>query len=262
MGLCDESGFFDFRNSCVRASWSAIFPAAFVFALCLTAIPTPIPLRKITRIIKAPFHSFLTLTEAEALDQQSFPGEELEDTRDATSAPFWRTLVLSWIGLFQTLVWLAVGCFSFVGQPDNLWGGLRPILVAFAWLYATIRPMARPAVTAPYDLFYLYLLNFIGAILLVGGVIFDHRVIGIPFPPNLIMSALIANLVAITVLLAVVLSMPLAIPSRRVKKEDIVGPVFSFLICVGISCLFRACLCRRKITRLYSDGYHSPGCTL
>lgn len=142
---------------------------------------------------------------------------------DATSPSFWRTLVLGWIGLLETLVWLAVGCYNFVSMPDNVWGGIRPILVASAWLYATIRPIARPVVTAPYDLFYLYLLNLIGAILLVGGIIFDHQVIGIPLPPIISMLALIANIAALSVLLAVVLAVPLAIPSKRVKKEDIVS---------------------------------------
>lgn len=223
MGICDDSGFFDFSDSCVRASWSAIFPAALVFALCLTTIPTPEPLQNITRLIKAPFQPFLTLPEAEALDEQEFLGDELDDIElgDATPPPFWRTLVFGWIGLVEALVWLAVGFYNFVSMPDNPWGGIRPILVAFAWLYATIRPIARPVVTAPYDLLYLYFIDLAGAILLVGGVIFDHHVVGVPLPP-IIVSALIANLVAILVLLAVVLTTPLAIPNKRIKKEDIV----------------------------------------
>lgn len=74
MSLCGELEVFDLGNDCVRASWSAIFLAAFVLALCLTAIPITNPLRKITRLIKLPFHPFLTLSEAESLDQQQSPG--------------------------------------------------------------------------------------------------------------------------------------------------------------------------------------------
>jgi hypothetical protein len=46
MGICGEYDFLDFQISCIRESWSAILPAAFVFVLSFTYIPLPQTVRR------------------------------------------------------------------------------------------------------------------------------------------------------------------------------------------------------------------------
>jgi hypothetical protein len=77
----------------------------------------------------------------------------------------------------------------------------------------------------PYDLFVVYCAHLVMGILLLGGELFDYGVVG-STPPMLVTLALSANLAAVLGLLVVLGSMPLAVPSNRVKKEDIVSFVF------------------------------------
>jgi len=231
MGFCGESGAFEFSNACIRGSWSALLPAAFVFTLCLFSLPFPGPKPKIFSIIKAPFETYLPLHEAEALDVIAAAGDKVTGDEDVSAAgvevpdlvPLWRTLVFGFLGLSETLCWLGDASFRFINDPTDVWGGLRPILVAISWLYATIRPLIWPSASPPYDLFSIYVVHLIGGILQFGGILFDHNVVGVPLPPTVVVMGLVANLVVIVVLLAAVVTMPLAIPSKRVKKEDIVS---------------------------------------
>lgn len=223
--LCRDSRLFDFHNPCVRDSWSALVPALFALVLCLSFLPIPRPARRIVDFVKVPFKSFLTIDEAEALDQKiavgdTAFGDEDSDQKTFASTSLVRTLVLASASLVEALVWLALGCFRLIAISDNVWAGFRPILVASSWIYAAIRPIASPPKTAPYDLFFLYLLHLFGGILLLGGVFFDGGSLSVA--PIL---ALVANLAMIVGLLAVVLAMPLAVPSKRVKKDDIVSPL-------------------------------------
>ncbi|KAF5378205.1 hypothetical protein D9615_007536 [Tricholomella constricta] len=66
--LCSDSGPFDFRDPCVRSSWSVLLPALLVFALCLFSLPLPTQLQHLFAILARPFRTYLTLDEAETLD--------------------------------------------------------------------------------------------------------------------------------------------------------------------------------------------------
>src|SRR6185369_9437795 len=67
--LCHGAGFFDFRDLCVRASWSVLLPGLFALALVLFSIPVPLRIRVALPVsFSALFQQFLTLQEAEALD--------------------------------------------------------------------------------------------------------------------------------------------------------------------------------------------------
>ncbi|KAF9459383.1 multidrug resistance-associated ABC transporter [Collybia nuda] len=227
--LCSDSGPFDFRDPCVRSSWSAIIPATFVVLLCFFSLPVPRPLRKLFGIIKSPFEQYLTLHEAEALDLDSSAEDKVVADEDVgvtrievpNVVPLWRAVVFAFLGLLETLCWMSYGSFRFINDSNNVWGGLQAFLIAGAWLYTVLRPIVRPTATPPFDLFAVYCVQLMAGVLLVGGFLFDYSVAGVPLPPTIVIFALSANLVILAALLMVVLNMPLAIPSNRVKKEDI-----------------------------------------
>ncbi|KII83760.1 hypothetical protein PLICRDRAFT_119100 [Plicaturopsis crispa FD-325 SS-3] len=208
----------DFQDAQVRAVWAAVVPAVLVSLFCLASVPIPLPQAVRTAIdaLKAPFRSFLTLQEAEALDADTIdakPGPPVETT------PLWRAVVLSGIALFEVLVWVAIGCFSF-STNENVWSGVLDILIAISWLYAAARPIVRPVPTPPYDLLVLYLVHVVGGALILGGALFDHQ-LGVPMPSTARVVGMTLNLLAVLAVLGVVLAMPLAIPSAKVAPEAI-----------------------------------------
>jgi hypothetical protein len=203
----------------------------------------------------------LPLYEAEALDASAAAGDKVFEDEDAYVTdvevpawiPLWRMLVFVFLGLSETLFWLSDASFRFINDPTDVWGGFCPILIAISWLYATIRPVIWPTVTPPYDLFSIYIVHLIAAILQFGGVLFDHSVVGAPLPPTVVIVGLVANLMAVVVLLTVIVTMPLAIPSKRVKKEDIVS-CFLPLEWLVIHVSFRVNPFLQKTTQHCGDG--------
>ncbi|PFH45643.1 hypothetical protein AMATHDRAFT_44023 [Amanita thiersii Skay4041] len=221
MGICNSANPLDFQDSCVRAFWGSFLPSVFVFTLCLTAIPLPKSARRITAYLKARFRPFLTLADAEALDAHTdgvgTPGQSTGNV----VAPLKRTALFVFIGLAETLCWLSIGSYNLVTNAEWAWAESFPFLMAFSWLFAVCRPIVRPVVIVPLDMFYLYLLLFSAAILQLGGVVYDYTVLGVPLQFTLVTVALSTNLVVITGLLGVVLALPFAVPSKMIKKEDI-----------------------------------------
>ena len=227
--LCDDYGPFDFRNSCVRLSWTALFSAGLVLLLLVASAPVPERVKPWLEVIKSPFKTYITLAEAEALDARAAGDEkdvELEELNSSDNSsvavPLWRSLVLSWLGLVQTLVWLAVGSYTLVVEPSHGWVTLCLVLISLSWLYATVRPIFHPMATPPMDLFSLYCIHLVAGTLLFGGAFYERDVAGAPLPSSIAVAGLILNLIAVLVLIAVVLRMPMGIPSHRVRKEDIV----------------------------------------
>ncbi|KAI0705448.1 multidrug resistance-associated ABC transporter [Earliella scabrosa] len=215
MQVCAGTSLTTLSDACVRGFWAAIIPTAFVAVVLLTSIP---PVRALLTVAKGPFSNFLPLHEAEAL----ITGEEdIEEGEEGPVVPLWRTLVLSSVSLVETLLWLCVGCYSLIVDPENIWFGVRDFLVAATWFYATLRPILWPTATAPFDLFSLYSLHLTLAIVTFIGHIYDRYVFGIPMPTSLRLAVYIVNLLAISGLFTLVMNMPLAIPSRRVKKDEI-----------------------------------------
>ncbi|KAF5353364.1 hypothetical protein D9756_007860 [Leucocoprinus leucothites] len=227
MSLCGDKSPFDFEDSCVRASWSALVPGIFVFALCVFSIPIPSAVRRLFEPVTRLLRTYLTLPEAEALNEQGLhgekaAGEELGASEHASqSAPLWRTLLFVFVGVLETLLWLGHGSYLIYDDAINWWKGARALIYSFAWLYTVIRPVARPSATLPFDTFTVYLLLLAAGILELGGYLYDHGVYGVPLPSRYILTAITTNLVATTALLAVIAGIPFAIPSDRVKKEDI-----------------------------------------
>ncbi|KAF9490898.1 multidrug resistance-associated ABC transporter [Pleurotus eryngii] len=229
MRLCDDAGPFDLKSICARNSWSSLIPAAFVLAICVSSIPKPRPIRRLFATISKPFKTFITLEEAEALTNDNMSQEkgleqERDDGNDAegdTGPPMRRTILMVFVGLVQSLFWMGEGSFLIVGDIQRPWAGISALLRASTWLYATVRPVSHPSRTAPYDLFALYFMHFVMGCLTTGGVIYDHAVLGISWPSTWVLVGMGANLASILMLLGVVCSMPVGVPSKRVKKEDI-----------------------------------------
>lgn len=216
MTLCNGTRLDTLSDACVRGFWSAVIPTVFLSLVLLTTIP---PVHAFLRVAQKPLQDFLSLQEAEAL----IVGEEhLEEEEDA-KVPLWRTLVLSSVSLAETLLWLGVGCYSLIVNPEDIWSGVRDFLISVTWFYATLRPIVWPTPTAPADLLSLFSVHLIFGLVTFLGHIYDRYVYEIPLPTPLRSTVYIINLLAVSVLLTLVLNMPLGIPSNRVNKEEIVS---------------------------------------
>ena len=182
MHLCGDSGLFDFAEACVRKSWAAAVPALFVFILCVFSVPIPSPVRKLGSGIPNPFEPFMTLHEAEALDASSDDKASVAADADGRAevlvkhdVPLWRTLLLSWLALLQVLVWLAVGAYSLATDGAHLGTGVCYVAISASWVYAVCKPVFWPKQTAHLDLFIVYAAHFVFGVLMLGGVIFEHK---------------------------------------------------------------------------------------
>ena len=220
---------------CARSFWGAVIPAAFVFVLCVVVVPVPAQLSNLVCRIKRQFLPFLTLQEAEALDaaaaaesNAAFGDAGQDGPRDALvkqveSGHLWKSLLLSWIALIETLVWFGIASFALIQDEWEPVYVASPFVLALTWLFATVRPIVRPMPTPPFDLFTLYLIYTVFELVSLGAFAYDHHAHGIPFPPPLALAAHILNLCALLILVAIVLSMPLAVPSNRVEEANIVS---------------------------------------
>jgi hypothetical protein len=166
--------------------------------------------------------TYLTLHEVEGADFQSSGGED-EPIEVPRGVALWRARLFTVAGLLQTLAWIAAAGFhSLTADTVDAWTFTQCLLMAFSWLYTAVRPIVSPPVTAPYDLFSVYVLHVVGGALLLGGHLFDHAVAAVPLPSTLVLIGFSANLVVVFTLLYVTVQMPMNLPSPHVKKEDIV----------------------------------------
>lgn len=218
MAVCRGERLTDLSGACVRDFWAAVIPLALTGIVLLSSVP---PFSILLRIVHKPFKNFLTVHEAEALMYED--KNEGEDQSEDPSIPLWRTLLLSTVSLVETLLWVGVGCYSLIVNPQDTWAGLRDFLVAVTWLYASLRPIIWPTPTAPFDLFCLYAAHFGFGVVTFFGRVYDQYVLGLPMPGPIRSSVYIINIVAVAGLLLLVMNMPLGVPSKRVKKEDIVS---------------------------------------
>lgn len=267
--LCSGSGSFDFGDSCVRACWNGLPPGILVFAIVFFSIPPVPPIRKLLEFVKAPFQQFLTLQEAEALDSTELRGDKV--AADATLVPEIMTKptnhptllpqIFALIGIAQTLSWLSFAVYRFIiPHSATVYPSVLPFLVGLAWLYTVFRAIPRPFHTPAYDLFTLYCIFFFGAILQLGGLMYDHHVVSSSWPAAWPVVALAANLAAVLMVLGMLLGMPIGIPSDRVEMAEIVSLFCSrCLPWLSTSSVPRDNPSLRKITRRFSDGFRAIG---
>jgi len=113
--------------------------------------------------------------------------------------------------------------YAFLAPDISLTAASFPFLVAIVWLYSVVRAVFRLSPTPPYDLFACYLLLLIGAVLQLGGVLYDRVVGAAPWPGVVVLAVLMANLGGVVLVLGVLLGMPVGVPSERVNIEEIVS---------------------------------------
>ncbi|KAI0372366.1 multidrug resistance-associated ABC transporter [Pilatotrama ljubarskyi] len=214
MAICDGQSLSSLADACVRGFWAAILPFAFVGLVLVSLIP---PVRALFRMLKKPFTNFLPLHEAEAL----LSGEDQVEEEEENVVPLWRTLVLSTVSLIESVLWVGVGCYGLIVNPEETWNGLADFLVAATWFYAALRPIIRPTATVPYDLLVLFGLHLVFGIVTFLGHLYDRYVYAAPLPSPLLMTVYIVNLAAVAGVFTMIMNMPLAIPSKRIKKEEI-----------------------------------------
>ncbi|KAI0634381.1 hypothetical protein C8Q77DRAFT_1056057 [Trametes polyzona] len=192
-----------------RSFWAAIIPFGYV-VIYLATLPL---IRKVQNVL--PSYWFF-LEEAESLVADgSHVGAE------TTDVPLRRTLLLSAVSLIECAVWVSLACYVLVANPDDeVLLGVCDSLVAVTWLYAGLRAVLRPPTLLPYDLLVLFSLHLILSTVVLVGLVYDLYVFELPISPLLLL-ARVTNVAVITVLLGVVLSFPLALPSTRIRKEDI-----------------------------------------
>jgi hypothetical protein len=165
---------------------------------------------------------FLTVQEAEALCVDETI--RCDDERDVVVEHFsrWHTMVFVAIGLLECLSWTIFGAFQLYEGSTTVWAGVIPFLVSISWFYSAVRPIVRPVITSPYDLFVFYGILFCAAVLRSCGILYDQIFLGVPPPTSFTFMALIADLVCAFVGLATTLAMPLGIPGPTVDKNEIV----------------------------------------
>ncbi|EGO28860.1 hypothetical protein SERLADRAFT_434751 [Serpula lacrymans var. lacrymans S7.9] len=227
--LCADYGPFDFRDACVRRYWSSLVPVALVLLFCVLSLPSPAWTQGFFKVAKIPRRRFITIDEAEALELDGssvtnrLPGR-VDDfgegsIRGRTYFSRRRNLYLSWIALLETFAWSAVGIMPFSLRRAE--STSPPVLIAITWFYASLRPIIWPSITPPFDLFSLYITHLMSGILLLGGVLYEAYVWDIALPSGYVIASMVANIVTVAIALVIVLGMPLAIPSTRIRKEDI-----------------------------------------
>ncbi|EIN03587.1 multidrug resistance-associated ABC transporter [Punctularia strigosozonata HHB-11173 SS5] len=219
--VCSGTRLLDFGSACVRDFWTALVPAVLVALLCIASIPLPSRTKGVIDFVKAPFRTYLTLEEAEAIDAEVSGENGTSAETQKPRTPLWRTLLLSWTALLLALAWLGVGSFRLFTQgSQNALHGVVAVVVALSWIYAAAKPALNPKPTPHYGLFALYIVFFISTVFVLGGYVYDDKVEGVPLPVTSVVVESI-NLALILLLLIVQLKTPLAIPSSRVKPEDI-----------------------------------------
>lgn len=187
---------------CVRSFCSTVLPAALVVLLTLYRVPLPLQLAKPSAsshrrslrssLSKRPKLSMPARTRTKTtpltrpqmpLEPQAFRYVERSSSSGSHSRKH------------------SYGSPSQPSPPSFPHFALLALLTSLSWLYATIRPIAIPSATLPFDLLALYVVHFVVLVLKVGGAVDDVNVLGIRGPNGLVVLGWGADAVALGVLL-------------------------------------------------------------
>ncbi|KAH9476582.1 ABC transporter 7 [Psilocybe cubensis] len=230
MSICNNRSVFEFNDPCIRASWSALLPFGLVGLLCLSKLPKPRPVQRLCRFLQSPLHNFLTLREAEALDNKSAIGRAFEnDNIEELPKSHVRRhhVAFAFIGAAEGLCWIVSGSFQLYDSHNNV-DGILCYALAFSWIYTAIRPLVpSTSKSAPYDVVVIYLLFFVGAIVDIGGIIYDYAVLLSPLPSQLSLLLRSVNLLAIVSSLIIIFNIPSELPSAKVDPQEIANEFIS-----------------------------------
>ena len=265
---------FNFSDPCVRQAWSSFLPLILVFLICLVNILIKVPMP--VRLNQSGFNPFLNLNDAIALDavaeksRRAAGGESLLDDEVVSKVPkppLWRTFLLCIVALLETLAWIAYGSFRVImsqKQHDPEPALILPFILALPWLYALFRPLLKPPLTPPYDLFVLYLAHLSMGVIMLGAVLFNHTNYDLPLPDTWALVGLVANLVLLIIGLVLIVSVRMAIPPKGVSPDDIVCthlPYYVISSLLIICVMTRVKRSRQKIIPPSGVGSPSAGST-
>lgn len=228
MDFCDGSGPLEFADPCVRALWGALIPALLVLTLFLFSAPISYPIHRILKPLNRRLQPFLTPLEAEALGGLSPTEDEASQDDDwypttyPQPKPPWRTIAFIFVGILKALYWLVHGVYLLLRDDEHWWNRGRAFVFSAVWLY-TAFPNGQSPATPPFKTLAVYLSFLAVATLELGGILYDNSVYDIPLPSNSTLIVFGANLVVTAGMLIVILGMPLAIPSIRINKGEIVS---------------------------------------
>ncbi|KAI0030294.1 multidrug resistance-associated ABC transporter [Vararia minispora EC-137] len=217
MPLCEDANLSDVGRACDRTFWSLFLPAVALLILCATAMPKPASVQRVFEPVVAPFRQFLSVEQAEAYEAMDNAPSPADST---LRPPPWRMLVLTGLALAEALAWIFVASLLAV-QRTPLLSVARAYVAGTSWLYATVRPTARPALTVPYDLFLLFLVHATAVCLSLGGALYEHSAYGAPLPPTGALVLYVLDATVILTLLVIVMSTPVGVPSARVERSKI-----------------------------------------
>lgn len=201
----------------------AALTITIVFVILVLNLPQPAFLTSIWLKVSSPFKNFLTLEETEAFNKNEKGDAKVlnEVEEEAHPRAIWHATAIASVALFESGIWFALGSARIVNSPTS-WFAWSCIISAVPWIYATIRPFAKPMATPPYDLFWTFVMKLFACILYLGGLVYDAYVFDIPAPPGLQLAALILDAVAIITVIVVIVSLPMNFPRSSVDKEKIV----------------------------------------
>ncbi|TFK50262.1 P-loop containing nucleoside triphosphate hydrolase protein [Heliocybe sulcata] len=195
-----------------------LVPPAFVLVFLAGSIPLPRAFRRLLDAIQSHFGNFITLEEAEALASPA----EGEVSGASPNIPLWRNVLLSWIALLETLVWLGISSYRFFTAPERDYlDGTEALAISCSWLYASAKPALDRTSTPCYDLLLLYSSHLMVSTFSLGKIFYDRAVHDSPFPSQSVMVFMILNLLAVITLLWVILTSPMAVPTTAAMRADI-----------------------------------------
>lgn len=195
----------DWSNPRTREEFSAAAPFVLVVFLCF-------PYSWIPKLdfLALQFKPFLTLHEAEAhVECSAHSGKARRRARP------WTAFVPSTFALFQSAAWIVVSTYLFIIGHSPLCSCIS----ALPWLYLTLYPFIALEATISYRLFILYLVEFFGSLLVIGGAFLDYHNSGQPFLLDSFILAHFLNSITSSSLILFYFSRPLTWPSDNANNQ-------------------------------------------
>ncbi|KAF8337342.1 multidrug resistance-associated ABC transporter [Cantharellus anzutake] len=171
-------------------------------------------------------HCSAFITKREAEDTLLF--DRASDTTELRDGPSrisnWKTGLIVSIGLTETIIWIIYGAYAVAALVESHWGALIfPFFVALSWVYVLLRPLIRPIVTTPFDLFVLIGFHLTISTVDIAALIYGKIAMGTEMRNILLFALLVSKWLASLVVLVIVLGTPLDIPSANVTSGKIEG---------------------------------------
>ncbi|KAH0826125.1 hypothetical protein J3R83DRAFT_5915 [Lanmaoa asiatica] len=142
--LCGRASPLDLSDPCIRTTWAALVPAVFVVAF-----------------FSSPSRSRSPPSRGDLRPWMLANPSQKTHTPPIVQSRSGAQVALAFIALVQALVWLSAGAYILITHEYDTWTGA----------------------TAHLDLFWLYFAHLLFGIVLLGGIIYDDKIIHVPSDP-------------------------------------------------------------------------------